>query len=32
MPAISIANLTEQVVREIDRRLVAYRERIGRPL
>lgn len=30
-PAINLEQLTDQVVRQIDRRLVAYRERMGKP-
>ncbi len=30
-PAVNVEELTERVVREIDRRLVAHRERLGRP-
>jgi hypothetical protein len=30
-PAINLEQLTDQVVRQIDRRFVAYRERMGKP-
>jgi hypothetical protein len=28
---VNVEDLTERVVREIDRRIVAHRERLGRP-